>query len=326
MISKNASPSPARTPTARTPRLRAAALLVLTLLPSFPSCSLPDDTAAVVNDREISAADLERSYEEFLSQFVEISPPGEEEAARTRKALLDRLIDRELMLQEVEKANLHPTEGEIAGAVEKLRGGLKDGEFEAVLADAGLSLEKWREGVVRDLSLEKLQQAAVYDAVTVSDEEIDEYRARHRNDYEQPEEVRASQILVRTREEARQAAGRIRKGESFDAVARDVSLSPDAERGGDLGYFAKGQMPQEFDAVVFSLPPGKVSPVVETTYGHHLFFVADRREARRLSEEEIREEVRAILLASKREAAFRDWIESLRSSADIRYNDDVVNE
>lgn len=324
MISKNASPSPARTPAARTPRLQAAALLLL--LPSLPSCSLPDDTAAVVNNREIPAVDLERSHEKFLSQFGEISSPGAEEAARTRKALLDRLIDRELMVQEVEKANLHPTETEIAGAVAKLRGGLKAGEFESVLADAGLSLEEWREGVVRDLSLEKLQQVAVYDTVSVSDGEIEEYRARHRNDYELPEEVRASQILVRTREEARKAAGRIRKGEPFDTVARDLSLSPDAESGGDLGYFARGQMPQEFDAVVFSLPPGKLSPVVETTYGHHLFLVTDRREARRLSDEEIREEVRTTLLASKRELAFRTWIESLRSRADIRYNDDVIEE
>ncbi len=324
MTSKNTSPSPARTPTAL--RLHAAALLLLALLPSLPSCSLPDDTAAVVNNRKIPSVDLERSHEEFLSQFGEMSSPGAEESARTRKALLDRLIDRELMVQEVEKGNLHPTETEIAGAVAKLKGGLKDAEFGTVLADAGLSLEEWREGVVRDLSLERLQQIAVYKTVSVSAGEIEEYRARHRNDYELPEEVRASQILVRTREEARKAAGRIRKGESFDAVARDVSLSPDAESGGDLGYFARGQMPQEFDAVVFSLPPGKLSPVVETTYGHHLFLVTDRKEDRRLSEEEIREEVRTILLASKRELAFRTWIESLRSSADIRYNEDVINE
>ena len=312
MAPENLSPSPAA--------------ILLALLPLFHACSLPDDTAAVVNGREISTADLERSYKEFLSQFGEISSPGERDTPRTRRALLDRLIDRELMMQEVERRGLNPTEADIAAAVTNMRGELKDAEFEIVLADAGLSLEEWREGVVRDLALERLQQADVYDALEVSSEEIDAYRARHRNEYELPEEVRASQILVRTREEAREASRRIRSGEPFEAVAREVSLSPDAERGGDLGYFSRGQMPQEFDAVVFSLPPGKLSPVVETTYGHHLFLVSDRREARSLSDEEVREKVRATLLAAKREEAFRSWLASLRAGADIRYNDAVIEE
>lgn len=301
------------------------AVLLAALFTGPAACSLPDETAVVVNGREIETAELEKTYEEFLSQLGEVVPSGAAEAARTRKALLDRLVDRELMMEEVEKRSLRPDEEEVARETERLRGDLTDLEFETVLADADLSPEQWREQVFRDLSLEKLQQEVVFSNLEVSEEEIDEYLRGHSEDYELSEEVRASQILVRTREEALQAAKRLRGGESFADVAREASLSPDGEGGGDLGYFARGQMPQEFDAVVFSLPVGKLSSVVETTYGHHLFLVTDRREARRKSDEEIRQELRGMLLTGKREQAFGAWMASLREKADIRYNEKVIS-
>jgi peptidyl-prolyl cis-trans isomerase C len=300
-------------------------VLLAALLTVPASCSLSDETAVVVNGRKIETAELERAYEKFLSQFGEVVPTGAAEATRTRKALLDRLVDRELMMEVVEKQSLRPDEAAVAREAERLRGDLTDHEFETILADAGLGTEQWRKQVFRDLSLEKLQQEAVFSSLEVPEEEIDEYLRGHSEDYELSEEVRASQILVRTREEALQAAKRIRGGVPFADVAREASLSPDGEGGGDLGYFARGQMPQEFDAVVFSLPVGKLSPVVETTYGHHLFLVTDRREARRKSEEEIRQELRRMLLTGKKEQAFGAWMTSLREKADIRYNEKVIS-
>jgi peptidyl-prolyl cis-trans isomerase C len=117
-----------------------------------------------------------------------------------------------------------------------------------------------------------------------------------------------------------EARRRIRGGEDFGGVAREISLSPDAEDGGDLGFFSRGQMPQEFEAVIFSLSRGKLSSVVETSYGHHLFLLTERREARQRSTEEAREEIREILFAEKAEEAFHSWMLTLRKDADIRYN------
>ena len=292
---------------------------------AFNSCSLPDETAAVVNGREITTAELESAYERSLAQFGEMVPPGAAESRRIRKALLDRLIDRELMLQEAANRNLRPTEDEIAATVGQLQGDLQERDFKAVLEEAGLERSQWIERIAEDLSLEKLQEEEVYRHVKVGEEELTDYIRRHREGGEErPEEVRASQILVGTREEAANAAKRIKGGEDFAVVAREVSLSPDAEGGGDLGYFSRGQMPQEFDAVVFNLKAGKLSAVVETTYGYHLFLVTDRLASHRKSDAEIGEELRRILVAQKREEAFRSWVATLRESAQIRYNKDIV--
>jgi parvulin-like peptidyl-prolyl isomerase len=302
--------------------LLCALLIGLSL--SLSSCSLPDETAAVVNDKPLPTNRLEAAYEGFLDQFGEIAPPGEAEALRVRKALLDRLIDQELMMQEVHRRNLLPSEEEVSAETSRTQGGLQDAEFNRVLGEAGLSREEWKEKLTLDLAVEKLQQQVVYDSVTVSEEEIADYLALHRTDFEEPEKVRASQILVRTREEAVEAGKRIRSGEPFADVAREISLSPDSEKGGDLGFFARGQMPQEFEAVIFSLSKGKPSSVVETTYGYHLFLMTERREARRRSEEDVRGDIRRMLVAEKGEKAFRDWLDELRQSADIRYNKKVI--
>jgi peptidyl-prolyl cis-trans isomerase C len=274
----------------------------------------------MVNDRPISFARLEASYEAFISQFGEMAPPGEEEALRVRRVLLDRLIDQELMMQEVERKELSPSAEEIQREAEIVQGELQAEEFKRVLGEAGYSLEEWKEKLLLDLAVERLQQDVVYEAVTVSEKEIETYLEDHRTDFEEPEQVRASQILVKTREEAVEARKRIRSGEDFADVAREVSLSPDAEEGGDLGFFSRGQMPQEFEAVVFSLSRGKLSSVVETSYGHHLFLLTESREARQRSDAEVQEEVRQILFAEKAEEAFHSWMRTLRSDADIRYN------
>jgi len=162
--------------------------------------------------------------------------------------------------------------------------------------------------------------------VTVDEREIDAWIARHREARERPEEVRASQILLRTEADALEARRRILGGEPFADVARAVSLSPDAERGGDLGFFARGQMPPEFDEAAFALPRGELSGVVESPWGFHLFLVTDRRPARASGDGEYRDEVRLALLASKREEFFRGWLASARAGASIRYNRSIVPE
>jgi parvulin-like peptidyl-prolyl isomerase len=304
-------------------RLRALAAGIV-LLAMAAACSLPDETAALVNGRPVSTAAFDEAYEAFLDTYNELLSPGTEAAAQAKKAVLDDLIDRELMRQEVEERGLMPSGARLEKELKSIRGDLDDDEFDTVLSGAGFTRETWRQKTAVDLAIAALQQEVVQKGVTVSEEEIDEYYRTHRGDFEVPEQVRASQILVRTREEAVAAARRIRAGEDFADVARDISLSPDAEKGGDLGYFARGEMPQEFDAVAFTLDVGTLSSVVETTYGFHLFLVTARRDSHRRNTEEARRHIRTLLTAKKSDDVFRTWLAGLRAGADIRYNKNIV--
>lgn len=85
--------------------------------------------------------------------------------------------------------------------------------------------------------------------------------------------VRARHILVDTENEAWALKSRITEGESFETLAEKYSKCPSKEKGGDLGYFNRGQMVPEFEKVAFETPIGEVSDPVKTRFGWHLIKV-----------------------------------------------------
>ncbi|OGI00737.1 MAG: peptidylprolyl isomerase [Candidatus Melainabacteria bacterium GWF2_37_15] len=90
-------------------------------------------------------------------------------------------------------------------------------------------------------------------------------------------EVRASHLLVKTKEEVEKLRTDIINGKDFAEVAKEVSLCPSGQQGGDLGYFGKGQMVPEFEKAAFSLPVGEVSEPIKTQFGWHLLIVTGQK-------------------------------------------------
>ncbi len=89
-------------------------------------------------------------------------------------------------------------------------------------------------------------------------------------------EVRASHILVKTREEAQQILGQLKNGAKFEDLARSKSQCPSGkQQGGDLGWFGKGRMVKQFEDAAFSLNKGALSDVVQTKFGFHVIKVTD---------------------------------------------------
>jgi peptidyl-prolyl cis-trans isomerase C len=82
--------------------------------------------------------------------------------------------------------------------------------------------------------------------------------------------VHCAHILVKTEKEVNVVLERIKKGEKFSAIAKDVSLCPSKKRGGDLGTFGRGQMVKEFENAAFVLEKGQISGIVKTQFGYHI--------------------------------------------------------
>ena len=82
--------------------------------------------------------------------------------------------------------------------------------------------------------------------------------------------VHCAHILVKTEKEVNTILERLKKGEKFSAIAKDVSLCPSKKRGGDLGTFARGQMVKEFEKAAFALNKGQISGIVKTQFGYHI--------------------------------------------------------
>ena len=261
------------------------------------------------------------SLEQFRREFAKTLPAGQELSAEEKnqleRAFLVQVIDRELTLGEAERLHIQVTPEELEQAIQEYRTEYPDGAFDEVLKERGISFAEWRQELEQGLLVEKVMRQAVDARIAVSEPEVANYYRENQDEFNRPEQVRARQIVVGSEEEGQRVLGLLRQGRPFAAVAKEFSLSPDAEEGGDLGFFARGQMPPEFDPVVFTLAPGRISDLVHSEYGYHIFLVEERRPAQRLPLEQARAQIREQLLAAKQEQAYQAWLQELRSRAKI---------
>jgi peptidyl-prolyl cis-trans isomerase C len=292
--------------------------LLLTLL---TACSRKEETTSPVllrvDGREIT-------LEQFRKEFSRSQPPeqklSEEERKEMERAFLAQMIDRELALSEADRLGIVISPTELETAISETRSEYPPGAFETVLRERGTTLQEWSEGLQRNLLMEKIIAQTVYSRVSVSDEEIESYFAQSHAEFDRPDQVRARQIVVATEEEGKKVLGLLRQGEPFAEIARQYSMSPDSEEGGDLGFFARGEMPAEFDAVVFKLTPGRLSDLVKSEYGYHVFLVEEKRQAHQLTLDEARADIRQHLTHVKETSAHHQWLQDLRARASIEMN------
>ncbi len=301
----------------RTPRpgilLLAAALLVTACHDRKEKAEVP--ALLRVDSRVVTADHFEKAFESTLPPDQTLTP---EERDGLRRSFLVQTIDHELVLAEGERLSINVAPQEVEEAVAEYRRDYPQGEFEELLTGRGISMQEWRADLEGQIKMEKIVAEAVYSEVEVSDEDVDDFFRENPGELDRPAQVRARQIVVGTEAEGERVLGLLRGGEPFENVARDYSLSPDAEQGGDLGFFPRGEMPPEFDEVVFTLPVGRISDLVKSEYGYHIFLVEEHREARVVPLEDVREEIRARLRAEREEEAYQQWLRGLRSRASIQ--------
>lgn len=165
-------------------------------------------------------------------------------------------------------------------------------------------------------------------SLSADEEDLRAYYNQHQSLYKTAEQRRASHILIaldegadeaaieQARSQAQAALDRVRGGEDFAAVARELSQDPgSAEEGGDLGYFETGVMEQAFDEVVFSLQLDGISDLVRTPFGFHIIKLTGIRESSGKSFDQAREQVAKAYLQSEAERLFYEYAERLGNIA-----------
>jgi peptidyl-prolyl cis-trans isomerase C/foldase protein PrsA len=288
------------------------------------SSAFDEGVVALVNGEIISRADFEKELLRDLQGIEPAEPRSPEQIEPIRRAQLETLVERALLLQEANKLNVRATPEEIDRRVMRLSADYPAEGFDAALAQGRMSMAELKRDTAALLTIEKLFDEHVYPRVAVTEEEIRGFYEEHEAEFQQPEEVRAQQIVVRTLEEARKLQQLLRQGRKFSDLARKYSLSADARVGGDLGFFPRGVMPSAFDEVAFKLAVGQVSDVVTTDYGFHLFKVLERRPAQKRELAEVRGQVEQKLLKVKRVDAQRAFVAQLKQKAQISVNEAVL--
>jgi parvulin-like peptidyl-prolyl isomerase len=154
--------------------------------------------------------------------------------------------------------------------------------------------------------------------------DVADYYVKHRDEFQSEESIHAAHIVKNlgegvSEEEAQAAIGQVeaelKAGADFSELADRMSDCPG--RGGDLGYFQRGQMVEEFDRVVFDMKPGEVSGVFRTVFGFHIAKVIERRPAGPLGLQEVKDQIASMLLETKRQKVVEQYLDRLMAAASI---------
>jgi parvulin-like peptidyl-prolyl isomerase len=248
---------------------------------------------AKIGDSVITQADFEREMK-GLPEFVQKMFEG----AAGKESFLNELIKRELLYKEALKKGLD-----------------KDPEYVKKLEDfkkitlVGLLLQKEIEGKVK-----------------VSDQEVKDYYEKNKGKFAPVTQIRASHILLKTEEEAKQIEEKLKKGEDFAQLAKKYSIdTATAKNGGDLGYFSKGQMVPEFESAAMSLKPGQISEPVKTKVGYQIIKVTDKKMGQPVDFDKVQKLISQNLMAEKQKEVFDSYVEGLKKSFKVEINKEALS-
>ncbi|MBI5816482.1 MAG: peptidyl-prolyl cis-trans isomerase [Nitrospinae bacterium] len=278
-----------------------------------------EKTVAKVGNKTLSAAqyDLEvRKYKSML-QLDKTGAMTAPQAEHLEKSVLNRMIDDLALEAEAEKEGVTISKDELEEEIRALVGEYDEASLKLSMERGKTTLEEWKTALEKNMRIKKLVSREVDQKIKVSEDEIRQYFSENAREFRWPERVRVAQIMLTDEIAAAEAKRLVTAGDDFALIAKKYSQSPDAQTGGDLGYYAKGQLPPEFEHAVFGLKEGNISDVVRSTYGYHIFRVLKRETPRAMKMEEARGNMVEILTAKKREKEFADWLSKVKNSLSV---------
>ncbi|MDR0966349.1 MAG: peptidyl-prolyl cis-trans isomerase [Myxococcales bacterium] len=288
-------------------------------IPLLAETPPPPPSVATVNGAPFLSKALERELT-LLVNTSGLQPQGEaegEEALRLKRSILNGLIDQALVLQAARGKGIELPEGTLEQEFSRLRGQYPDGSLAELLSEIRLTEEELFERRRELLLVEHYFAKEIFARQAVTEAEIEAHYQANPDEFSVPEGVRAAHIVVSTNDAAIGVLRELRAGLAFDEAARRYSVAPEGKNGGDLGFFPRGVMPPMFDKVCFELPVGRVSDIVPSDYGFHIFKVLEKKSAQRRGYELSHPLIERQLLRQKREEAEREHLDALRAAASI---------
>jgi parvulin-like peptidyl-prolyl isomerase len=280
---------------------------------------------AEVNESGITSDQLQKTFLNAISRYDDktLSNLDQPAIVSFKKNILDQLIDYELLYQQAQKEKVKIHNDEINLEIDKIKDNFSSPEeFDEALKANNITLAQLKDDIKRQLMINSILEETK-NQISITDDELLEYYNENKESLFEPEQVHARHILVETAEKANNLLLQLKEGlTDFAELAKEKSIGPSAPNGGDLGFFARGQMVKEFEEAAFSLKPGKISGVVQTQFGYHIIKCEEKKEEYSPTFEEAEEKISNTLRNQKENEGISALISKLREEAVIVYNYD----
>jgi len=267
-----------------------------------------------------------------LNKFAEMNPDTDkkgkivtdEELQEALKTVLENMIKDYMIISYGEKKGIEISNKDLVRKFELRKKKINPKVFENLLNEKNIPYSRYRQMVETQIRVQHIMDKELAKDINVTLADVRNYYYKHGSDFRVQERVRVRQIVMASLDKAQEIYDRLSKGENFAKLAINHSISPDRAQGGDLGYFAKGTFPKEFDEACFKLKKGEMSPIVKSDYGYHIFKVLDKKYAGKKQLLEVAPEIQDILYNEKLEVAYDRWMKEIKGSIKVTINEEVL--
>ncbi len=297
-------------------------------------------TVATVNGEVILLDEYQKKTELFIDQYKKIAKEKDLESkiGEIKKEILNQMIDEKLMFQEAEKKKIKISKRKIEKGVDSVKERFSgEEEFKKELKRQKITQKEFKEKISKQLMVMELIDMSVRSKISEpTAAEIEEFYKKNKDKMVEPEGVRVRHILIPVSDDAtksqkasalkkiKEAQKKLKKGDDFGEVAKEYSKDPaSSKRGGDLGFFVRGEMVPEFEKASFALNVGQTSDIVKTKFGYHIIKCEEKRARQKKILEEVKDNLKNLIFRQKMEEKYEKWIKALRNKANIKISKEM---
>jgi peptidyl-prolyl cis-trans isomerase SurA len=326
-------------------RVALLSLLVFALFLPLVADTVVEEIIARVNSDIITRNDYERAKEQLLNEDKEkFGAEADSHFQQDEKNVLRDMIDQDLLVQKGKELGI-TADTELIKKLDEMRKQMhldSMDDLEKAAAEQGVSFEDFKQNLRNQIITQEVIGKEVGSKMQITQTEEQAYYDAHKQELQQPEQVRLSEIMISTtpkpapgadpksvaaemtpaeldaaKQKAQQLLDEIRKGTDFASVAKKSSDGPTAAEGGDLGYFKRGTLAKELEDITFNMKPGEVSDVIRTKQGFVILKVTEHQQAGIPPLKQVESQVQDAIYYQKLEPALRSYLTKLREDAFI---------
>jgi len=288
----------------------------------------PNEIVLTVNDQPVYSWEIGLLIPQIQQEMARQGMQPERDTVI--QASMQRVVDSKLLAQEARRREMQPNDQRVKATmaqIEQQAGGRE--KLGEALGQLGMTYALLEASVIESDLVQVFIETTIDPQVAVTAEDVETYYKENPQMFQQPEQVHARHILMKSGAEAtseakatalaKAAAARKRAvaGEDFAALATELSEGPSAPQGGDLGFFGRQQMVAPFADAAFALEVGQVSEVVETQFGYHIIKVEEKKPASTMTLDEVREPLEQMLRQNQGGQATTRILDQLAEKATI---------
>jgi peptidyl-prolyl cis-trans isomerase SurA len=342
-------------------------LIALICLPVFAAGQVVEEIVTRVNSQIITLSEFQRSKDQLKDEVKQQDAANADKLyAEREKDILRDLIDQQLLLQKGKDLDI-TGDTDLIKQLDQMRKDMKLDtmeELEKAATAQGISYEDFKQNMRNQIITRKVIGEEVGQRLSITKEDEQQFYNEHKNEMEQPESIKLSEILVAPKKpaadksavapaqnsaadssaasdpatQADEAAAlaaaeakandllkQIQAGASFEDMAKKDSDGPSASQGGDLGAFKRGTLAKELEDKTFAMKSGEVSDVIRTKQGYVILKVTSHQMAGIPPLKDIEGRVQEALYMQRLQPALRVYLAKLREDAYIDYKEGYID-